>query len=65
MEIKFLEWFKNYIYIGTPEEKDVLRIALVNKSNDLEGKSGYNIIGDYDLSYTPTRGYMATKKKVH
>jgi CRISPR-associated endonuclease/helicase Cas3 len=59
---KFLEWFKDYVYIGNTEEKDVLRIALVNNSNNLEGKSGYNIIGNYDLSYTRTCGYLVVKK---
>jgi CRISPR-associated endonuclease/helicase Cas3 len=61
-QAKFLEWFKDYIYIGNTKEKDVLRIALVNESGELEGKAGCNITGNYELSYTHTCGYEAVKK---
>ncbi|MDR2785097.1 MAG: CRISPR-associated helicase Cas3' [Treponema sp.] len=64
-QARFLDWFKDYVYTGNIEEKDVLRIALLNESGDLEGKNGYNIIGGYDLSYDHKYGYTAVKKNTH
>jgi CRISPR-associated endonuclease/helicase Cas3 len=63
---KFLELFQDYIYTGKDpwddENNDVLRIAIVNKSDMLEGYDGAAIIGDYDLSYDRAKGYRAEKK---
>jgi CRISPR-associated endonuclease/helicase Cas3 len=63
---KFLELFEDYIYTGkdpwNDEKNDVLRIAIVNKSDMLEGYDGAAIIGDYDLSYDRVKGYCAEKK---
>jgi CRISPR-associated endonuclease/helicase Cas3 len=63
---KFLELFQDYIYTGKDpwddEKNDILRIAIVNKSEMLEGYDGANIIGDYNLSYDNVKGYRAEKK---
>jgi CRISPR-associated endonuclease/helicase Cas3 len=60
---RFLEWFRDYLYIGDDDENGVLRIAMVNKSNDLEGRDAFNITGNYELSYTSICGYRSVKKK--
>jgi CRISPR-associated endonuclease/helicase Cas3 len=63
---KFLELFQDYIYTGKDlwdeEKNNVLRIAIVNKSNMLEGYDGAAIIGDYGLSYDKMKGYRTEKK---
>jgi CRISPR-associated endonuclease/helicase Cas3 len=63
---EFLGLFEDYIYTGkdpwNDEKNDVLRIALVNRSDMLEGYDGAAIIGDYGLSYNKVKGYRAEKK---
>ncbi|MDR2178069.1 MAG: CRISPR-associated helicase Cas3' [Treponema sp.] len=61
---RFLEWFRDYLYIGGDDENGILRIAIVNKSGDLEGKDACNITGNYELSYTSVCGYRSVKKKI-
>jgi CRISPR-associated endonuclease/helicase Cas3 len=60
---RFLEWFKDYLYLGHDDDEDMLRIAMVDESDELKGKDACNIIGDYKLSYNSRCGYQAVRKK--
>jgi CRISPR-associated endonuclease/helicase Cas3 len=58
-----LDWFKEYIYIGTEEnEEGYLRVALIKDSGDLAGIDYTDISLDYSLAYDTITGYRAEKK---
>jgi CRISPR-associated endonuclease/helicase Cas3 len=58
---KFLDRFKDYVYIGKNSDRDLLRVALINQSGRLEDEDGNSLDGDFELSYNPITGYQANK----
>jgi CRISPR-associated endonuclease/helicase Cas3 len=56
---EYLSWFKNYIYTGSNDNKDVLRIAVINPGGYLEDRDHNPFGGDFELSYSPLIGYQA------
>ncbi len=62
LAIKELEWLRNYFYLGNPEfEESLLRVALVNEADEIKGLMGGDALEGYELSYTPSYGYKASK----
>ncbi|WP_026043526.1 CRISPR-associated helicase Cas3' [Treponema primitia] len=53
-----LDWFKEYIYIGNKEE-EFLRVAIINKSENLVGLYNAIISKKYTLSYNSKIGYRS------
>lgn len=55
-------WLKDYFYLGNKAEgESLLRIALVNDSNEIRGLNGGSASTDRQLTYDAKLGYQAEK----
>jgi CRISPR-associated endonuclease/helicase Cas3 len=59
---EYAAWFKGYVYTGNDDDRDPLRIALVNEGGYLEDRDHNAFSGDFELSYYPHIGYQAKLK---
>ncbi|GHU03737.1 hypothetical protein FACS1894147_08060 [Spirochaetia bacterium] len=58
---KTLNRFKEFIYVGSDENDDTLRLALITKTGELAGINNTRVSKDFILSYNETIGYRAIK----
>lgn len=64
LSAKSLEWLKDYLYLGDKyHEESLLRVAKVQKSNELRSLSGGVAADKYCLSYDAELGYFSRKIK--
>lgn len=59
-----LKWLEDYIYLGNPDPKydeSLLRIAIVDEADNLQGLYGGEALPNYRLSYNKDFGYQAEK----
>jgi CRISPR-associated endonuclease/helicase Cas3 len=62
LSIKELEWLRHYFYLGNPEfGESLLRVALVSEADEIKRLMGGNALENYELSYTSSYGYKASK----
>jgi CRISPR-associated endonuclease/helicase Cas3 len=62
LSIKELDWLREYIYLGNPEfGESLLRVAIVNESDEIKSLVGGVALEKYHLSYNNHLGYYAEK----
>ncbi|MFU8787828.1 MAG: CRISPR-associated helicase Cas3' [Methylobacter sp.] len=62
VSIKELGWLKDFFYLGNPEfGESVLRVALVNESDEIKGLADSVVSEKYQLSYNNHLGYYTEK----
>ncbi|MEI6058843.1 MAG: CRISPR-associated helicase Cas3', partial [archaeon] len=62
LSIKELDWLREYIYLGNPEfGESLLRVAIVNESDEIKSLVGGVALEKYKLSYNNHLGYQAEK----
>lgn len=62
LSVKELDWLKEYIYLGNPEfGESLLRVAIVNESDEIKSLVGGVALEKYKLSYNNHLGYYAEK----
>lgn len=59
---KELKWLEPFIYVSD-DENTRIRVAVVDKSGCIRTTGGIDANTEYQLSYNPVVGYVATKKK--
>ena len=56
-----LDWLKDYIYLGKPNEESRLRVAKIKESDGLMSLEGGIALENYQLEYNQKLGYQANK----